>query len=272
MIGLDISFSKITPQWIANRKAEGYEVFIQCAWTGGLAGNDGIKAVCEHNLKTAREGGLITCAYVNASPPTWWPLSKQMFHIKENCGSEWTNLQYVFMDVEIVSNGQYVTPDRAIELANAIIAEGKDCDTLYSAKWYWNQLPTGGDPRWHQHFPMLWNAFYDSHPDIDFPASPYGAWQYPGDVVGEQYQNTTQLEGVAVDLNTFVDFYFEEDDMALTARQEQTLEELAKWTLEPYTVTWPDGTLATFPSKLQFLMDHTTAFDQHRIVWIAGKA
>jgi hypothetical protein len=64
----------------------------------------------------------------------------------------------------------------------------------------------------------------------------------------------------------------QEDDMALTPRQEQTLEELAKWTLEPYKVTWPDGREHTFTSKLDFLMAHTTAFDQHRIVWIAGKA
>lgn len=269
MRGIDVSFSKITPQWAANRKAEGYEVFVQCAWTGGLAGNPGIKAVCENNLRCAREAGLISCAYVNASPPDWWSLPIQMNKIEANCGDEWERLLWVFMDVEIAGT----TYERAAELAQHVgIESGHICNTLYSAKWFWNTLPSKNDPRWKARFPNLWNAFYDSNPDIDFPTSPYGLWQI-ADLMGEQYQNTTVLEGVAVDLNTFRDSYFStEDELALTERQSQTLEKLAQWTLEPYTVTWPNGATQTFPSKLDFLMAHTTSFDQHRIDWLQGQA
>jgi hypothetical protein len=60
----------------------------------------------------------------------------------------------------------------------------------------------------------------------------------------------------------------EEDDMALTPRQEAALEEMAKLTVDSYT----DSAGRVWPSKMVYLMAHTEAFDIHRIVWLAGKA
>lgn len=229
--GLDVSFSQITPAWCERRFAEGYRVAFVCLWTGGLAGNDGIKAVAENNLRTFREAGFVTGGYVNATPPDWWPLAVQMQHIVGNAGSEWNALQHVATDLEIPR----LTFERASELADAIAAQGKRTEIAYSAAWFWNgHMGATTDPRWRQRFPRLWNAFYDSQPDIDFGARPYGPWSV-ADLVGEQYQGTTWLDGVQVDLNVFDLSYFaaqpgpapeptpgEEDDMPRLVRKQGT--------------------------------------------------
>lgn len=68
-----------------------------------------------------------------------------------------------------------------------------------------------------------------------------------------------------------------EDDVALSPRQEQALEELAKLTLDPYTITLlpkpgqTTGDTATFPSFFHFLRAHSNAFDVGRMQWLDRK-
>ena len=220
--GLDVSFSKITPAWAAARFAEGYRVAFQCLWTGGMAGNPGILAVAENNLRTFREAGFVTGGYVNATPPDWWPLAVQIQHIRANAGSEWNALQHVATDLEIPR----LTFVRAAELADAIAAEGKRTEIAYSARWFWNGHMGGTtDPRWKQRFPKVWPADYDGDPN-PATAALYGPW-VPADVIGKQYAGTTVLDGgVQVDLNTFDGAYFapgeETDDMARLVRKDGT--------------------------------------------------
>ena len=219
--GLDVSFSRVTLSWAKACHAAGLRVAFQCLWTGGLSGNDGIKAVAENNLRVFREAGFVTGGYVNATPPDWWRLVKQMFHIRENAGTEWNALQHVATDLEIPG----LTFERARDLADAIAAEGKRTEIAYSAKWFADaNAPIFVDPRWRQRFPCLWNAFYDSDPDVDFGRAPYGRWIVV-DLVGEQYQGTTVLDGVQVDLNVFDGAYFapgQEDDMPRLVRKQGT--------------------------------------------------
>src|SRR3989337_1290427 len=84
MKGLDLSFAKPPLDWWQRRKAEGYRIAFICLWTGGYAGNAGIKAVAETNLRNARLAGLIVAGYANASPPTWWPLATQVAEIRNH--------------------------------------------------------------------------------------------------------------------------------------------------------------------------------------------
>jgi len=202
MKGLDLSFARPPLDWWQRRRAEGFEIMFQCLWTGGYAGNDGIRAVAADNLRNARAAGFIVGGYANASPPTWWPLATQVMEIRRNAGSEWAALDRVAIDLEIAG----LTMARAFELADALAAEGKRTDIGYTARWFWSgHMGNSQDPRWLRF--KLWNANYDWNPDIDFGAAPYGPWKMT-DLVGEQYQGTTQLDGYAVDLNTFIDSAF----------------------------------------------------------------
>lgn len=202
MKGLDLSFAKPPINWWERRRAENFTVMFQCLWTGGYAGNDGIKAAAAFNLANAKAAGFIVGGYANASPPTWWPLATQVMEIRNNAGSEWSTLDRVAIDLEISG----LTMARAFELADALAAEGKRTDIGYTARWFWvGHMGNSKDPRWLRF--KLWNAHYDWNPDIDFGAAPYGPWQLT-DLVGEQYAGTTQLDGYAVDLNTFLDAAF----------------------------------------------------------------
>src|SRR3972149_5176193 len=82
--------------------------------------------------------------------------------------------------------------------AGANTAAGRGADVLYTARWFWTgHMGDSKDARWRRF--KLWNAYYDGDPDIDFASAPYG----PGaasELVGEQYQGTTQLGGASVDL------------------------------------------------------------------------
>mgnify|MGYP000326850443 CR=1 FL=1 len=200
-LGLDGSFTggQVVPvEWFKRRRAEGYQVWAQCVWTGGLAGNDGIKRVAAGNLLNAIAGGLKVMAYANASPPTWWSLPIQMQRIKENCGAAWPFVQHLPVDVEIAGT----TLARVTELANALKAEGKNSvEVLYSARWFWTgRMANSRDAAWLRW--LIWNANYDFNRDVDFGSASYGPWTV-ADLIGEQFQGTTRLDGVDVDLNVF---------------------------------------------------------------------
>ena len=208
---LDISFAQPPLQWWKDRYTEGYRAMFQDLWTGGFAGNDGLKAVAVINLKNARTAGFECCAYANASPPDWWSLSKQMENIKINAGSEWSKLQVVAVDVEIPG----ITLARITELANALKAEGKNNsglilgryfksrEILYTARWFWTgHMANSKDKSWLRYW--LWSAHYDSSPDIDFGSASYGPWTI-SNLLLEQYAGTVKVGGYDIDLNSFVD-------------------------------------------------------------------
>jgi len=197
--GLDISFSKPSAQWWRDRKAEGFGVAVQDVWTGGFASNDGIKAVAETNLRNARLAGFRVAAYANASPPDWWPLATQLQHIEMNMGAEWAHVKDVVIDVEIPG----ITKARVMELADGLEAAGKVADVLYTGRWFWTgHMGNTKDIAWRRF--RLWSAHYDWNPDIDFGDNPYGPWTL-AEVIGEQYQGSTNVAGGTIDLNTFMD-------------------------------------------------------------------
>jgi len=208
MKGLDIAFSQPAPQWWQARHAEGYRVVVQNLWTGGFASNDGIRAVAAPNIRNARAAGLAVAAYVNASPPNWWPLDLQMQNIRENAGSEWPNVTKFCVDVEIPG----ITKARVMELADALEAEGKTVDVLYTGRWFWvGHMGNSRDSAWLRF--KLWSADYDGVADL--ATSTYGPWT-AAHVIGKQYAGTTYIGGHAVDLNEFTeDFLAEEDDVNL---------------------------------------------------------
>ena len=240
MRGLDLSFSALPPGWAEARYAEGYRVLVQNLWTGGYANNAALVARAGPNLRQAREAGMLVAGYVNTGP--WFPAATAIAEAKKNAGAEWAHLLVVFNDVEIAG----VTEAQVQAHTDALKAEGKTV-ALYSARWFWNwwalslgHLPVFAEP--------LWYALYDGVAVIGDPG--FGRWT---GVIGKQYQNTTDLAGVQVDLNEFVDArtggrlagFFEEDDMALTPQQEADIAaagELARAFSQTFPMTTqPDG-------------------------------
>ncbi len=213
MKGLDISFSQPSAQWWVDRRAEGFEVMVQNLWTGGFASNEGLLAVAATNLRNARLAGFRTAGYANASPPDWWSIHIQMGNIKANAGLEWKHINDLVIDAEIPG----ITQARVMELADGLEAVGKVCDVLYTARWFWvGHMGNTKEIAWRRF--RLWSAHYDWNPDIDFGDNPYGPWSL-AEVIGEQYQGSTNVAGGTIDLNTFKDSWMappEEDDMGMT--------------------------------------------------------
>lgn len=198
MRAVDLSFSRVSPDWCRIRRLEGFDMFIQCLWLGGHQDNSGIRAVAQANLKDAREAGFITAGYLNTNP--WFEAAISLAEAQRNAGAEWDSLAYVFNDVEIdgVTEAQIKAHCEAITAAQKKIS-------IYSAKWFWDKI---GNPKWPWllDYP-LWAAQYDGDPKA--PIRLFGPWK---EVFGKQYQGTTNLDGVSVDLNEF-DLTVEENDM-----------------------------------------------------------
>lgn len=207
--GVDLAFSRAKRPWWRARYQEGYRVCVQNLWTGGYGNNARIREVAEPNLADAQAEGFVIAGYGNANP--WYPPDLCVSEITLNAGPMWNALRIVAEDVEIPD----VTEMHIRGLCNALESEGK-LVPFYSAAWFWKD--TIGNPTW----PWLkthkvWEAYYDGDPDIDFLNRRFGPWEL-ADVVGEQYQGTTIIDGVDVDLNVFDLGYWGGEDMDQEAR------------------------------------------------------
>lgn len=187
MKALDLSFSAeaVTEQWCADRIAEGYELLIVDLWTARLAIPHADRA-----LRLWREAGGRTQAYfaINGSRQPAFHVAKAVMA----AGEEWQHLERVWVDCEV--EGILIEQIRG---ALALVREAGKETGIYTAHWFWaGHL---GDPTDFSD-ESLWNAFYDQDPDLDFDDLPYGGWT-PEKVLMEQYQGTTNIEEIEVDLN-----------------------------------------------------------------------
>lgn len=200
--GLDVAFSRVSLPWCEDRRAEGYRVFVQNLWTGGYASNDRLREVAGPNLYDAHMGGLIPAGYCNASP--WFAAGVSVNEAMTNAGAMWNDLPVVACDVEIagLTEGQIHDTILRLEIVGKRVP-------IYSAWWFWDGHL--GNPQWpwlERH--KIWPAFFDRDPDIDWDTWRYGPWGME-DIIGQQYQGTTNIEGVDVDLNVFDLDYFQDE-------------------------------------------------------------
>ena len=192
--GFDIAFSRVPRAWWKARYQEGYRVMVQNLWTGGYGNNARLREVAALNLADAEAEGFLVAGYANANP--WYPVAQCMTEIMRNAGPMWDKLRVVAEDVELPG----VTEAQIHDLCLALEHEGKTVP-IYSAAWFWKE--TIGNPQWpwaKEH--KLWEAYYDGDPDLDFLNRRFGPWEL-ADIMGEQYQGTTIIEGIDVDLNVF---------------------------------------------------------------------
>src|SRR3990172_8029079 len=216
-MGVDMSFTggrAVPVSWFRSRIAEGVQVFLQCAWTGGYAGVSGIRAVARGNLFNAREAGGLIGAYYNANP--WFTPETSLGEAQTALGDMFDHIPVLETDLEI----QGTTVEQALAHYRLAESVGKR-SAFYSARWFgvyvdFYDLRLAGT-KYH-------SAKYDFDPDLDYLDEPYGIWGR-GDLIGEQYQGSTQLEGVDVDLDVFDQDFFTEggDNMPTIEEIEQAV-------------------------------------------------
>jgi hypothetical protein len=182
---LDLSFDavKVTPAWARARLAEGWELLIVNLWTGNTV-PDGVQKA----LQTWREAGGLTAAYVVVHDNV--TAQACVARARAAAGDEWAPLTFVAIDVELDP-----TTIATIRTAYDQVQELGQRPAIYTGRWFWTSRLN--DTTEFATRP-LWDASYGVTPALEAPG--YGGWTAR---IGHQYQGTTTLDGVAVDLNLF---------------------------------------------------------------------
>jgi len=196
---LDLSFSSASQAWCQARKAEGWDILIQCAWTGVTT-----PAPASANLQNGRLGGQITSEYTVVNT---LPAATAVNKAVGAAAAEWEHLNFASVDVEVAT-----TPAIIRQAVDGLRALGKKV-CIYTGKswWNWFQLQFGGNFDFSD--VPAWLADYDGNPALDPP--PLGRL---GPVIGKQYRGSHDIGGVTVDASTFNSAFVsppqEEDDMS----------------------------------------------------------
>ncbi len=209
VLGFDVSLSRLDEGWWARVPPWGPlgrpRVLVQNLWPGGFAAAEAYRQVAEANLRHARQAGMLTAAYLVASP--WYGPEVALAEARRRAGEEWAHLAALFVDVETIEwQGEtyYPSPDQTWQLLEACAATGLPVG-LYTGRWFWAQYyGNDADPRWRR-WP-LWNAHYTPTPVLGDPG--YGPWREQ-DVVGVQFQGGVRLEGAEVDVDLFREEFFQ---------------------------------------------------------------
>jgi uncharacterized protein CbrC (UPF0167 family) len=187
--GLDASFSRIDWDAVLGALPERPRVYVQCLWTGGFAYYQTLLQVAEHNLRGARERGIITAGYINASP--WFPAELCFEKGRQAAGAEWGRLSRLAVDVELPGI-RLADVKRLCELC---AQHRPTC--IYTGRWFWVGHMNNAQDAWLLNYP-LWAAQYDGQFNLNIvPYGPSG-WR----VVGKQYGGG-QVAGSEFDWNAF---------------------------------------------------------------------
>lgn len=186
----------------------------QCLDTGGRDVNPQLIPTAEENLMDALAVGFAISGYLNATP--WASASKVLQHAETTAGSAWAHIPVLWVDVEIDG----VTETIIYETCQTARDTGKAVG-IYSARWFWLKL---GNPQWPWLLEYdLWAADYDGYPD-PATANLFGPWPT---CQHKQYQNTTTVDGVDIDYDTFdLSIWNGGDDMGMTPEERAELDQV----------------------------------------------
>lgn len=194
---VDMSFDSLSLDEANLLKLAGVKVIVQCLWTAAQQPPSRVE-----NLRVAQQAGFTEPGYaiggyasINSSQAGDWHMEQAISGVPQDLLQ---NLVKIVVDVEL--QGIKVADIR--KAVNYIHGIGKPRDLYTSYNVWMNYL----DVRNPQEFSDcgLWNAFWDNHPDFDFPTLLFGDWQ-PHQVWGEQWSGGTNVQGVFVDRNQFRD-------------------------------------------------------------------
>lgn len=187
--GIDLSFDaeKVTPEWAAKQIASGITIAVCDLWTGNRA----IPAA-RRALRYWREAGGKTGVYFVVHDSR--PVSEHFQLARDVARDEWDYAERHAIDVEV----DPTSPITVLAAAAAVLASGGR-PILYTGWGKWLELT--GDSHACAHLP-LWDASHGIRPSLEMYRQ-YGGWTGP--LIGHQYTNTTDLDGIAVDFNVFAD-------------------------------------------------------------------
>ena len=189
--GIDLSFdaAKVTPDWAAAQIAKGTAILVVDLWTGNTA----IPAA-RGALRRWREAGGKTGIYFVVHDSR--PVSEHFQRARDVAGDEWDYAERHAIDVEVA--GGPTSPDTVLAAEEMVLASGGR-PILYTGWGSWLQLT--GDSHKCAHLP-LWDASHGIRASLEMYRQ-YGGWTGP--LMGHQYTDTTDLDGIAVDFNVFAD-------------------------------------------------------------------
>jgi hypothetical protein len=199
---VDMSFDPLTRDEARRLKDLGYELVIQCAWTGRTQ-----PRVAVANLLVAWEGGLHIATYT--SLPT--SATVGAFHVKKGLGEgHYGNLSikgelglhllnFNMVDVELPGIRVEAVEDAYAYTKNELKLRAP----IYTSLNAWrNYVVPGNSSRLARLGAPLVNAFWDNEDDVDFPHFRYGGWK-DEQLVGEQFTGGQYVGGQFVDRNVF---------------------------------------------------------------------
>lgn len=209
---VDMSFDPLTPDEAKRLKDLGYELVIQCAWTGRVQ-----PAAAYRNLAIAQEANLAIATYT--SLPTGATTGE--FHVKSGLGvSQHDNpplydmfgsaLCFNMVDIELPGIAVEAVEDAYTYTRNKYGLRAP----IYTSNNAWtNYVVPSNSSRLARLGAPLVNALWDNDPDIDFPRVRYGGWR-DDQLVGEQYTGGQYVGGQYVDRNVFRrDFVFPKQEV-----------------------------------------------------------
>ena len=187
---VDISTSRLTAEACACLREQGYGRIIV-----GIRQDN--FALTRHNLQVAHGEGFETEAYVYL----WWGGDTYQ---RTAAGCELVAPFASFLHIDCEDNGNGA-PGQPLGIASQNIvhkisrsvqacAQASMPHGIYSGAWWW--IPATDNSEAFRDLP-LWAADYDGIADLDV-WRPFGGWERPST---KQYQGTTNLCGLAVDLN-----------------------------------------------------------------------
>ena len=207
---VDMSFDWLTSEEADRLIALGYELVIQCAWTGRVQPRAAVS-----NLNISKNRGLAIATYTSLSggasvgqPHVESGLTKGhhgAFPIYDSFGSD---LLFNMVDIEL--------PGITVEAVEDAYTHTRDAlhllAPIYTSYNAWrNYVVPGNSTRLARLGAPLVNAYWDNDDDVDFPNLRYGGWR-DEQLVGEQYGGGRMIGGQFVDPNVFRrSFVFPED-------------------------------------------------------------
>lgn len=196
VFGVDASFDELSYAEAVALKNVGVKVFAQCLWTGNRQPPTRII-----NLRNAMQAGIPRLVgYISVSTGMAGNAHVDAGH--EGVPQDiWDALFKVPIDVEL-PDLNYTT--HVLTAWSRIVHWRKPEDAYTNYNTWVNVL---GNPTRPQGV-GLWNAYWDEHPDFDFPALPFGGWN-PLEVWGEQWSGDFNHGGFEVDRNQFDAVAFE---------------------------------------------------------------
>ena len=190
---VDSSFDPLTQEEATCLKRSN-TLFVQCLWTALVQPDPRVI-----NLREAHNAELDIAGYISLNGR-----GTGTAHVKAGLAGLPDDLRdalkFVAVDVELPG-----IPARQIWEAIRELERQSLNPIIYTSYNAWTTMviprnPTGFSAQGYK----LWNAFWDKHPDVDFPRYRFGGWS-DDQVVMEQYSGGTSVCEQLVDRNVIVD-------------------------------------------------------------------